>query len=98
LPGRSLVPACGKDIAIQRDFLYFRHEANRALRVGDWKIVASGADAPWELYDLAKDRSECHDLAGKHPDKVKELAAMWTRHDEEFRKQGASAPAKGPDR
>jgi arylsulfatase len=96
LAGRSLVPAFAKDITNQRDFLYFRHEANRALRVGDWKIVASGADAPWELYDLAKDRSECHDLAGKHPDKVKELAALWTQHDEEFRKQGASAPAKGP--
>jgi hypothetical protein len=27
---------------------------------------------------------------------VKELAALWTQHDEEFRKQGASAPPKGP--
>jgi arylsulfatase len=89
LPGRSLVPAFAKDVVIERDFLFFKHEGNRALRVGDWKIVASGAAAPWELYDLGKDRSESHDLAAQHSDRVKELADTWIRHDEEFRKQGA---------
>jgi arylsulfatase A-like enzyme len=98
LPGRSLVPAFAKDGTVTRDFLFFKHEGNRALRVGDWKIVASGADAAWELYDLAKDRSETTDLAGKHPDKVKELAALWSKRDEEYRKQGATAPGKGPDK
>ena len=32
---------------------------------------------PWELYDLAHDRTETHDLAAAQPDKVKELAAAW---------------------
>jgi arylsulfatase len=91
LPGRSLVPSFARDVPIERDYLFFKHEGNRALRVGDWKIVASGAGAPWELYDLAKDRSESHDLAGQHPDKVTELAALWAQRDEEFRKQGATA-------
>src|SRR5262249_33743331 len=90
LPGRSLVPAFAKDVRIERDFLFFKHEANRALRVGDWKIVASGAGAPWELYDLAKDRSETHDVAAQHPEKVKELAARWAHQDAEFRQQGAT--------
>ena len=89
-PGRSFVAAFAKDATVERDFLFFKHETNRALRVGDWKIVASGPDAAWELYDLAKDRAESHDLAARHPEKVKELAALWTRHDAEFRKQGAS--------
>jgi arylsulfatase len=93
LPGRSLVPAFAKDATIPRDFLYFHHRTNRALRVGDWKIVASGADEPWELYDLAKDRSETYDLAGRYPERVKELATIWTQHDEEFRKQGATGAA-----
>jgi arylsulfatase len=96
LPGRSLVPALAKDITIERDFLYFHHETNRALRVGDWKIVASGAGVPWELYNLAKDRSETQDLAGRFPQRVKELAAIWTEHDQEYRKQGASGVRVAP--
>ncbi len=31
----------------------------------------------WELYDLAKDRTEVNNLAAAHPEKVKELAAKW---------------------
>jgi arylsulfatase A-like enzyme len=92
LSGRSLVPALAKDITIKRDFLFFKHQGNRALRVGDWKIVASGAGTPWELYDLANDRAESHDLAARYPERVKEFAAIWAQHDEEFRKQGASDP------
>jgi len=84
------VPALAKDITIERDFFYFKHEGNRALRAGDWKIVASGPDSGWELYDLATDRAEMHDLAAAQPDRVKGLAAIWSRHDDEFRKQGAT--------
>jgi arylsulfatase len=90
LPGRSLVPAFGKDVTIKRDYLFFKHSGNRALRVGDWKIVASGPDSPWELYDLRKDRAEMHDLAAKHPDKVKEMEAVWKRCDKEYREQAAT--------
>jgi arylsulfatase A-like enzyme len=91
LPGRSLVPALAKDVTIERDFLFFKHEGNRALRAGDWKVVASGPTSGWELYDLAADRAEMHDLAAALPDRVKTLAAIWSRHDEDFRKQGASS-------
>jgi arylsulfatase len=31
----------------------------------------------WQLFHVDQDRSEAHDLAGKHPKKVKELAALW---------------------
>jgi arylsulfatase len=31
----------------------------------------------WELYHLATDPSECHDLATVHPDKVRELTERW---------------------
>ncbi len=84
-PGKSLVPALAKDVTVPHDYLWWQHEANRALRVGDWKIVAAGADSPWELYDLSTDRSEQHDLATEQPDRTKELAALWTKHTEEFR-------------
>jgi arylsulfatase len=76
MEGKSLVPAFANK-PIQRDALYWEHEGNAAVRVGDYKLVRKGGGGAWELYDLVKDRTELGDLAGRMPDKVKELAAKW---------------------
>ena len=34
-------------------------------------------DDVWELYDVAHDFSECHDLADQEPGKLKELQELW---------------------
>ncbi len=78
-PGRSLVPLLSKDGTVTRDSLWWLHENNRALRVGDWKIVAAGKDSPWELYNLSIDRCETNNLADKQPEKVRELADNWSK-------------------
>lgn len=83
-PGKSLVPVFRKDGTITRDSLWWLHEGNRALRVGNWKIVAAGKKNPWELYDLSSDRSETRNQAKDRPDKVRELAALWQRQFEEY--------------
>ena len=31
----------------------------------------------WELYDAAKDRAEVNDLAARHPERVREMQALW---------------------
>ena len=31
----------------------------------------------WELYDIEKDRSQCHDLAADNPDKLEEMKKLW---------------------
>lgn len=90
--GRSLVPAFHKDGAAPHDFLYFNHNNNRALRVGDWKLIATGTEGPWELYDLAKDRSELKNLAQSQPDRVQKMAALWKDRDESFTSTRESAP------
>ncbi len=82
-PGRSLVPAFAKDETIERDSLWWLHEENKAIRVGDWKLVAAKGDA-WALYDLKSDRAEQHDLSAKLPDKAKELAAAWQKQTDDF--------------
>ena len=82
-PGRSLVPAFAKDETITRDSLWWLHEDNRAIRVGDWKLVAAKGD-PWELYDLKTDRAEQHNLASKMPEKVTEMEQAWQRQTDSF--------------
>jgi arylsulfatase len=83
-PGLSLVPAFVRDGALKHEELWWQHEGNRAIRAGDWKLVAAGNDGPWELYDLAIDRTETHDLAGELPEKVRELARRWEERQDEF--------------
>ena len=74
--GKSLVPAFANQL-LERDAIYWEHEGNRALRAGDWKLVAKGPGAKWELYDIAKDRTEGNDLASAYPQRVKELTEKW---------------------
>jgi arylsulfatase A-like enzyme len=83
-PGKSLVPLFARDGTVTHDSLWWLHEGNRALRVGNWKIVAAGKNSPWELYDLSTDRSESKNLARERPDKVRELAALWTKQFEDY--------------
>ena len=90
--GRSFAPALHKDGAAPHDFLYFNHNDNRAIRVGDWKLIATGANGPWELYDLSKDRCEQRNLASGQPERVKKMAAMWTAHDSEYARVRESTP------
>lgn len=87
MEGRSLVPALN-DQPVQREAIYWEHEGNRAIRVGDWKAVAKGpsaADKPpgdWELYDLSVDRTEQHDLASMEKERLKQLVQMWQAYAE----------------
>ncbi len=92
-PGRSLSSAFAKDGTISRDYLFFNHSGNRALREGDWKIVsaADNGDA-WELYDLNLDRAESHNLATKEPERVKAMAARWEKLQAEFEQQAGPKP------
>jgi arylsulfatase A-like enzyme/pimeloyl-ACP methyl ester carboxylesterase len=83
-PGKSLVPAFAREGTVRHDDLWWQHEGNRALRVGNWKLVAAGKDGPWELYDLAADRTETRNLAIEMPEKVRELAVRWQEHHDEF--------------
>ena len=77
LAGRSLLPAVTGRTALEPRPYFWEHSGNRAVRVGDLKLVADNA-GPWELYNLADDRTELHDLAASHP---KEVAALAKRYE-----------------
>ena len=94
LPGTSLAPAFVKDDAVTHEYLYFHHLTNRAIRVGDWKLVAKGDKGPWELYDLKTDRCEQKNLAEQHPDRVRRMSAQWQKWEDQFRRQAGPPPEK----
>lgn len=64
----------------QHKFLYWEFPAygvQQAIRSDNWKAVRRGIDkddAPFELYDLATDISEQHDVAAEHPDIIRRLS------------------------
>ena len=73
---------------MKHDFLFFQHEGNRALRMGNWKLVSAREnESQWELYDLGKDRSEMHDLAAQQPDRAHQMQSRWTDLETTFRRQ-----------
>ena len=90
MEGKSLVPLMeGKEL--EREAIYWEHEGNRAVRMDKWKLISKASKknsyiwdktdelelANWELFDMEKDRTEMHDLAGTHPDLVSKMAEMW---------------------
>ena len=77
-PGRSLAGVFAKDDPSLPGYLWWQHENHRAIRAGDWKLVAlKGGE--WELYDLSKDRGEFNNLALAQPERVRELSALWEK-------------------
>ncbi|MBV9664060.1 MAG: arylsulfatase [Actinobacteria bacterium] len=83
----------GADAPARHVTQHFEMLGSRAIYHDGWKAVtyhpvgplypdgldmnASFDDDVWELFHVAEDASECHDLAAEHPDKVAELVALW---------------------
>jgi arylsulfatase len=75
LEGTSLVPLFDRD-GLDRPPMFWEHEGNAAVRLGHWKLVRK-YPGEWELYDMDADRTELHDLAAQHEDRVRAMAAMY---------------------
>jgi arylsulfatase A-like enzyme len=82
LDGRSLVPLLAGQ-AFDRGplFWHYPHYGNQggapagAVRDCDWKLIEWYEDGSRELFNIREDISEKHNLAMRHPEKVRQLAA-----------------------
>jgi arylsulfatase len=92
-PGRDLAITFNDNVEIDRELLWWLHEGNRAVRAGDWKLVAD-RDGPWELYNLAVDRAENHDLATEDVQRVKKLEQRWLTTTREFQELAGGRAGK----
>jgi len=78
IDGKSLAPLLAGRERKRYDKLFFEHVKGRAVRMGDWKLVAySNTSRTWELYDLARDRTETRNVAKEHPQRVEAMKAEW---------------------
>jgi arylsulfatase len=91
MQGRSLVPVFRDEKPAKREMLAWEHIGTKAIRMGDWKLVAR-RNGPWSLYDLSVDRSEQKDVAGKHADRVRQMEQCWQQWARET--QVLPAPGK----
>jgi len=76
MQGVSLRPAFeGKPLARPQP-IFWEHEGNKAVRDGRWKLVMRHRQ-PWQLFDMEADRTEQHDVIGRHPELAAGLETAW---------------------
>ncbi len=104
LEGTSLLPIFQGQQRAHAAPIFWEHEGNRAVRQGNWKLVARHR-GEWELYDVAADRTESRNLAVSNSEKVRELTALydaWAKRcevvpPEQLPRARATVPAKAQD-
>jgi arylsulfatase A-like enzyme len=75
------------DAPTRKETQYYELAGTRGIWHKGWKAATEHGPMPsdqghfdhdrWQLFHTDDDRSEAHDLAAEHPDKVRELAALW---------------------
>lgn len=79
--GKSLKPLLAGEMETVHESLFYHYphyhgsgwRPGTALRKGDWKLIYFYEDDKYELYDLAKDEAEQHDLSAQQPERLAEL-------------------------
>jgi len=105
--GRSLAGLLKRTGGLEREALYW-HEPNYigpnhpdaarpcgVVRKGSWKLIESLETNRVELYDLANDLGEAHNLADERPERVAEMKRMLATMREEEKVQMPTVNPRG---
>jgi len=85
LDGKDPLPVLtGKTDVSPHEFLFFQFEEHAALRKGDWKIVRTKPDQPWQLYNIEEDITESENKASERPDLVEMLSRAFNMKQAEI--------------
>lgn len=110
IDGRSFIPALqGKTVRNNRPLLFhcpnnwincanapLQYHPYTALVLGDWKLFYRHGKLSFELYNLADDIGEKHNLAEKDPQRVMKMAKLMTRLLKERKAQMPTFKANNP--
>lgn len=77
LDGLPMTPIFNGNERKPHDYLYWHWSTNRAVRHGDWKLAWDKHEKKWELYDIASDRTEAHDVSDANGELVESLVKKW---------------------
>lgn len=75
-----------EDVSSPRTVQYYEMVGNRGIYKDGWRAVTNHRiknptddfyKDVWELYHVDEDYSECHDVADKYPEKLRELQDEW---------------------
>jgi arylsulfatase A-like enzyme len=98
----------GANRSAQRPLFFEYHYPQRggpaslpmAIRLGKWKLFASHDFVRMQLYDLAADIGEQHDVAARRPDVVRDLRSRlegwWKQFEGKFSVEPVSTPVPVP--
>ncbi len=89
--GQSIQPTFDDGAAPpQRPVQYFEQMGHRGIWADGWKATTyhepghAYDDEEWELFHLDNDFSECHNLTGEHPEKLREMIDLWWSQADEM--------------
>jgi len=101
IDGVSLLPLlAGGQIAARPLFWHYPHYGNQGgepssiIRSGDWKLIHYWEDGHNELYNLATDVGERHDLSAGE---IERTAQLWKELQAWLKETGARIPQPNPD-
>jgi len=77
MQGKSLTPFFRDEAREPHKYLFWEHMGNRAVRKGEWKLVAESGQN-WQLYNLAQDPAELSNLIGEQPELTVELKDAYS--------------------
>ena len=78
----------------RKETQYYEMLGTRGIWHKGWKAVTEHGPVPiglgkfdedrWQLFHTDEDRSEAHDIAEQHPDKLEELKALWLEEAKKY--------------